>query len=73
MLGVCIQDYVDDPRLKMSASRAVWLGNNQTHYQQKYTDRDLESLKKLIRASVHWVSMILETKDAESIPHPSNL
>jgi len=67
VLGNCINNFVDNPQLKIAASRAVWLGNDQTHYIQKFTDNDVNDLKRLIRLTVHWISMILETEEAEKI------
>ncbi len=66
-LGQCIKEYVNDPNLKTAASRAVWLGNDQTHYVQKFADKDIEDLKRLIRLTVHWIEMIYETREAEKI------
>lgn len=37
-LGTCINTMIDNPQLKIVASRATWLGNDQTHYEQKYTN-----------------------------------
>lgn len=72
-LGSCVDRYVDNAELKIAASRATWLGNDQVHYMQKYADKDISDLKRLIRLSMYWICMILETRDAESIPHPSIL
>ena len=66
-LGCCIDTMIDNPQLKTVASRATWLGNDQTHYEQKYTDNDISDLKKLITLSVHWISMICLTDEAELI------
>ena len=66
-LGNCINTMIDNPQLKIVASRATWLGNDQTHYEQKYTDNDINDLKRLINLSVHWISMIYLTEEAESI------
>ena len=66
-LGNCINTMIDYPRLKTVASRATWLGNDQTHYEQKYQDKDIEDLKRLIDLSVHWISMLCLTDDAETI------
>lgn len=67
MLGKCINEYIDNPQLKTVASRAAWLGNDQTHYEQRFDDRDISDLKRMIRLSVHWISLIKETEEAESI------
>lgn len=66
-LGCCIDTMVDNNQLKIAASRATWLGNDQTHYEQKYTNNDINDLKRLINLSVHWISMIYLTDEAELI------
>jgi hypothetical protein len=66
-LGKCISDKIDNDQLKIAASRATWLGNDQTHYVQKFDDKDINDLKRLIRLTVHWVSMLLETKEVEQM------
>lgn len=66
-LGCCIDTMIDNPQLKTVASRATWLGNDQTHYEQKYTDNDINDLKRLIDLSVHWIAMIYLTDEAELI------
>lgn len=66
-LGCCIDTMINNPQLKITSSRATWLGNDQTHYEQKYTDKDIDDLKRLIELSVHWISMICLTDEAELI------
>ena len=66
-LGSCINTMIDNPQLKLVASRATWLGNDQTQYEQKYTDNDINELKRLIKLSVNWIEMIYLTEEAESI------
>lgn len=66
-LGNCINTMIENPQLRTVASRATWLGNDQTHYEQKYTDKDITDLKRLIDLSVHWISMICLTEESELI------
>lgn len=66
-LGTCINTMLDNPQLKIAASRATWLGNDQTHYEQKYTDKHIDDLKKLIKLSVNWIEMIYLTDEAENL------
>ncbi len=66
-LGKCITEDIDNPQLKTVASRAAWLGNDQTHYEQRFDDRDISDLKRMIRLTVHWISLIKETEEAEKI------
>jgi hypothetical protein len=65
LLGVCINNYVDDARIKACAERATWLGNDETHYIRKFIDRDIEDLKILIKLTVNWIESILLTQHYE--------
>jgi hypothetical protein len=56
-LGKCISDFVKNDKINKVASRAVWLGNDETHYLRKWEDRDLQDLKNLITLTVHWIDM----------------
>jgi hypothetical protein len=56
-LAACIAKYVTNDRIKATAARATWLGNDETHYVRKWEDKDLEDLKKLIQLTVHWIEM----------------
>jgi hypothetical protein len=56
-LGRCITDYVADAKVKQVAARAVWLGNDETHYQRKWEEKDINDLKALISLTLHWIEM----------------
>jgi len=62
-LGRCIAEYVDDSRVKSVAERAVWLGNDETHYVRKWDDKSIVDLKILIDLTVHWIEMESLTKN----------
>lgn len=64
-LGNCIKTYVTDDRIKSVAKRAVWLGNDETHYIRKWETKNLEDLKKLIELTVHWIEMEKLTESFE--------
>lgn len=66
-LGKCINEDIENPQLQKVAARAAWLGNDQTHYEQRYDDRDINDLKRMIRLTVHWISLLAETEEAEAI------
>lgn len=71
LLGPCINNYVDDSRIKLCAERATWLGNDETHYTRKWVDHDIEDLKTLIRLTVNWVeSALLTEKYAKGMVKP---
>ncbi len=56
-LGTCIKEFVTNDKVKKVAERAVWLGNDETHYLRKWEDKDLQDLKNLIALTVHWIDM----------------
>ena len=67
-LGVCIKDHVADANVKRCADLATWLGNDETHYVRKWTDRGLADLKTLIRLTLHWIqNELLTTKYQDSM------
>lgn len=59
----CINQYISDTNIKECATRAVWLGNDETHYQRKWKDKDISDLKLLINLVVHWVVSSLMTQE----------
>ena len=72
MLATCIENYVTDPRIKEIAKRATWLGNDETHYQRRWIDKDLSDLKTLIRLTLHWIEAEHLTEEAlKSMPAPA--
>jgi hypothetical protein len=56
-LGNCIKHQVSNPQIKLVASRAVVLGNDETHYIRKYENKDINDLKVLIELTVKWIEM----------------
>lgn len=72
MLGPCIENYITDPRIKEVAKRATWLGNDETHYQRRWVDKDLTDLKTMISLALHWIEAEHLTEEAlKSMPAPS--
>jgi hypothetical protein len=51
----CIKKYVTDSRMKTTAERATWLGNDETHYTRKWEDKDLQDMKKFIQLTCFWI------------------
>jgi len=58
-LGVCINNYIDDPKIKEAVRRATWLGNDETHYYRKWEDKDLQDLKVLLRIAINFIDSTL--------------
>jgi hypothetical protein len=72
MLGPCITTFVVDPNIKACASRATWLGNDETHYIRKWEDKDIKDLKQLVRLTINWIENEALTKQymADMNPEP---
>jgi hypothetical protein len=51
----CIDQYVDDPRIKECAKMAAWLSDGESHYYRKWGDKDLNDLKVIIDLTVNWI------------------
>ena len=64
-LSAVIDKYVNDLRIKSVSKRAVWLGNDETHYLRKWEGRNLDDLKKLIDLTIHWIEMEMLTSSFE--------
>ena len=60
-LAKCIETYVPDINVKNVAKRAVWLGNDETHYTRKWEEKDVQDLKGLIKLTVRWIEQEKET------------
>lgn len=56
MLSPCIKKYIKDDNIKFCAERAVWVGNDETHYVRKWDNKDLQDLKQLIDLTVNWIT-----------------
>jgi hypothetical protein len=61
-ISSCLSEFIDDVNIKECARRAVWLGNDEAHYERKWADKDVDDLKRLIRLSMNWIENVLETR-----------
>ncbi|MFZ1082398.1 MAG: hypothetical protein WAO19_10790 [Candidatus Kryptoniota bacterium] len=55
--GAVIEKFVSDARIQKVAKRALWLGNDETHYLRKWKDHDVEDLIVLIKLTVDWIEI----------------
>ena len=55
--GDVVGDFIADPRIQSVAKRALWLGNDETHYLKKWTAHDIDDLITLIRLSMSWIEI----------------
>jgi hypothetical protein len=59
-LGAVIKNRLADKKIQLAAERAVWLGNDESHYIRVWIDHDIQDLKNLIRITVSGISEALE-------------
>ena len=52
-----VSEFVADPRIAAVAKRALWLGNDETHYLRMWQDKDVNDLITLIRLTIHWIEI----------------
>ncbi|MCT7501399.1 DUF4145 domain-containing protein [Aliarcobacter cryaerophilus] len=65
-LAKVIDTFMNDaPKVKSCATKAVWLGNDETHYERKWEDKDIKDLKILIQLTIHHIESELLTEKFE--------
>ena len=67
----CIEQDIDDVRIKNVATRATWLGNDETHYVRKWEEKDVNALRTLIDLIIHWIESEIESERLlKEMPEP---
>lgn len=57
-----IEAFVTNENIKQCAKRAIWLGNDETHYVRKWVEKDINDLKLLLQITVNWIQQEVITK-----------
>ncbi len=57
-----INNYIDNKDIKDMATRAVWIGNDETHYIRKWSNKDIHDLLMLIEITCNWIMLVENTK-----------
>lgn len=55
LLAACISNHIQNQKIVDIAKRAVWVGNDETHYVRKWEGMDITHMKQLIALTVHWI------------------
>ena len=66
LLGAAL-NRIENGQIYTLASRATWIGNDETHYIRKHEDSDVEQMKRFINAMVHYIDSELAFREAEEI------
>lgn len=56
---------IESQKIKNLALASVWLGNDETHYLRKYEDKDINDMKKFIKALAYFISSELTASEAQ--------
>ena len=55
--GDVVKNYVDNVKVKETAERCLWLGNDESHYLRKWSEHDIQDFINLIHITIHWIEM----------------
>nr|DAN13085.1 MAG TPA: TFIIB Transcription factor zinc-finger [Caudoviricetes sp.] len=66
-LSDCINTYFDNKKLKSLALASAWLGNDQTHYEQRISDAGIKEMKAFIMALVNFIDSDLQADNAAKL------
>lgn len=64
MLGKAIAK-IDNSKIQTLARATTWIGNDETHYERRYKDKDVDDMKRFIKALIHFISFELTADEAE--------
>lgn len=56
-VGQVIADSIADPRVQKVAKRVFWLGNDESHYLRKWTEKDISDMLTLIKLTLNWIEI----------------
>jgi hypothetical protein len=66
----CVKNYIQDPSLKNGFERIVWLGNDETHYERVWKEKDIDDLKGLLDATLYKLQCEIKLKSLpETMPY----
>lgn len=55
-LSQCISNHIDNKRIKDLALASAWIGNDETHYQRKQQEYNIDDLVEFINATVSFIN-----------------
>lgn len=55
--GTVVKDFIEYKRVQSAAKRALWIGNDETHYLRTWKDKDIEDLINLIKLTIRWIEI----------------
>ncbi|OFI49557.1 hypothetical protein BG261_02970 [Floricoccus tropicus] len=71
-LGDAIKNYIDNEDLKALATSSNWLANDETHYVKKFTDKDINDLKKYMKSLIKYIDFQITILGAHELTNSKN-
>ena len=65
-ISSCIKNKIVDPRIQALAAEANLLATDEAHYERRYGNSEIGTLKKLISATVAWIELEVFTDSVAS-------
>lgn len=57
---------ITNSKIKVTALATTWIGNDETHYEKKYTDKDISDMKRFIKSLVHHIASEIYANEANN-------
>ncbi|PHV57686.1 hypothetical protein CS009_04955 [Streptococcus macedonicus] len=67
LLKQVIDKYIKDDTLQTFATASTFIGNDETHYVRKHSDKDLQDLRRYLHGFLHFIEMQLNFLDAQEL------
>jgi len=72
-LSQCIDNHIQNEKIKDISKRTAWLGNDHVHYKKVWNEKDINHLLKLIEIVMHFISYEIHAKQIlKEMPNPNN-
>lgn len=66
-LGQVISNYLNDfPQVQNLSTGVAWIGNDETHYVRRHTEKDINDMKDFLNAAALFISADYSAKNAEA-------
>ena len=66
-LSQCINNYIDNGKIKHLAVASAWIGNDETHYERKQQEYNVDDLIEFINAIVSFIDFDISAMNAEKM------
>ncbi len=66
-LSQCINNYIDNGKIKHLAVASAWIGNDETHYERKQQEYNVDDLIEFINAIVSFIDFDISAIHAEKM------